>query len=595
MVDKREAELILSVKSEGSKETARDIQSMGKTVESLKDDFKGVTEEVETLTDTIRRDLADSLDDAAQQAKTIEVDTSTGGGGNAPAAAKFRGAATLLGGSGAGELVGVVDDLQDAFEGVQQLGGSLTGVLVPALSGGTAGLAAMAAVALPIAVIVGGVAVALGQLAQQSAAAREALANELSAREDAVNAAVEQGLTVSEAQQRIEGFNNTIKAQTILLEENDRKRDETFQADVARYTEQAGIFGGIVGDFFARFAVLLGQSRVGEYDKKIEQQQDKLDKATESQSAFNNALDEGLFKTDDAAKTETALTETRAQTSNVTSAAQKAETQYQQAAQKAEQQREQAIQKAQQEAEQRAQQAANAQKQYADAVKNATTNYKQAVQDIGTKLKQTLTDNTTSLFRDVSDIATKYRRDEYNDTIKSNRDERDALKNQLRDIEDIRADARDSELEAVRDGDFKQLFLAREAGVKELKDSERNANRERTDRAQALADQREDLLRNAQQTRSDRMLAYDRQNSDARLAQARDIQQAQLARQRALQTASEGYNAELKQLGNYLQARLKMQGDFYNKELGQGQPGKGGTASAGKVNPFAGMIAVIRK
>lgn len=252
---------------------------------------------------------------------------------------------------------------------------------------------------------------------------------------------------------------------------------------------------------------------------------------------------------------------------------------------------------AEKKAKEDAEKAAKAQETYNKAIQNATKALKQSTQDIGTRFAQNLTDNTTKLNRDVTDLTTKYKRDEYDLQLKFNRNERDALKSQVDDLAKIREDANEDELTALREGDFKALFLARQQRDKAAQQENRTDERQAQERQQNLTDAREDLLRNAQQTRSDRLLAYDRQNSDARLAQARDIQQAQLTRQRALQTASEGYNAELKQLGNYLQARLKMQGAAYAAELGQGQPGKAtiGMSSASKANPYAGMAIAIRK
>lgn len=225
------------------------------------------------------------------------------------------------------------------------------------------------------------------------------------------------------------------------------------------------------------------------------------------------------------------------------------------------------IRDAEKKAKEDAEKAAKAQDTYNQAIRNAAKTLKQSTQDIGTKLSNTLLDNSTKFNRDITDLTTKYRRDEFELELKANRAERDALKNQLDEIEQVREDARQGELEALREGDFKALFLARQNAEKAAKDENRTLTKQADDRRQNLLDAREDLLRNAQQTRSDRMLAFERQNQDARLAQSRELQQAQVTRQRSLQAASEAYNAELKQLGNYLQARMKIETEFYKQSL----------------------------
>lgn len=246
---------------------------------------------------------------------------------------------------------------------------------------------------------------------------------------------------------------------------------------------------------------------------------------------------------------------------------------------------------AEKQAKESAEKAARAQEQYDKAIKSAATTYKNAVQDIGTRLGQTLADNTLKFNRDLTDIATKFRRDEYDLTIKANRAERDAQQAQIDDIADIREEASKEEQEALREGDFKALFLARQKNAETLQQEQVTLDKARIQRQQDASDARADLLRASERTRADRMLAYDRQNMDARTAQQRDLQQAQLTRQRSLQLARESYNAELQQLGGYLQARLRMEQQYYQQSLGMVS---GGNAPAATTNPYAGMTAVAR-
>lgn len=248
--------------------------------------------------------------------------------------------------------------------------------------------------------------------------------------------------------------------------------------------------------------------------------------------------------------------------------------------------------KAQKDAEDAAKKAQQAQETYTKAVKSATTAYRQSVQDIGTRLSQTLADNTEKLNRDLTDIATKYKRDEYDLTIKANRAERDALMSQVADLEDIRNDALKDEQEALRDGDFKALFLARQTGAEALQEEASTIDKERAMRQQNAADAREDLLRNAERQRSDRVLGYDRQNIDARTAQQRDLQQAALTRQRALQIASEGMKAELAQRAQFWNAALQQTQQAQNQMLRIMQGGATGTGpNAGSSSHASGFAS----
>jgi len=162
------------------------------------------------------------------------------------------------------------------------------------------------------------------------------------------------------------------------------------------------------------------------------------------------------------------------------------------------------------------------------------------------------------MFRDVTDIATQFRRDTFDMDLKSNQAERDALTEHYRDIEDIQEDGRKSELEAIREGDFKALFLARQASAEALRIERKETQREGEDRRRTGQDERADLLRNAQQARSDRMLALERQNTDTRTAAQRELQQATLTRTRALEMNNASYRAELASLGQFLQQRNTM-------------------------------------
>lgn len=598
MADKRDAKLVLSVESQGASKAAKDVARLGDEAKSLKNDFKGAADEA--------RNLTSALDDyerrRSQLGSGVEV-----AGDVASSTAGLRGALDVFSGGNSG-VAGQVLEVAEAFADVGEfapkaalqvqtlatsfsgvvsassgLGASLVGTLTPALGAAGAGMAVFAAAALPIAAILGAAALAIkayGDAAQEQANQF----NDMIDAQRSLDDRIAEGLSTEAAEAEAASIEKRKQLELDRLAE--------LEAAYASFEAQAGSVAGTLAKIVdAREEALVEQ--INKSKEALSGYDSEINALTDAIKDGKTTASETAKTTEAATKSERDLSSARQNADTATRTARENERKAQQERDKAQQEAEQARQKAQQEAEQRAEKAANAQQQYQDAVRNATTQYKQSVQDIGTKLKQTLTDNQTSLFRDVTDIATKYRRDEYNDTLKANRSERDALTKQLRDIEDIRADARETELDALREGDFKALFLARESGAKELRENEKTANRERSDRQRALQDAREDLLRNAQQTRSDRMLAYERQNTDARLAQSRELQQAALTRQRALQVASQGLNAELQQLGSYYQQRLKLDQQYYEKSLGMASGGTTiGRSSGATNNPYAGVSAV---
>ena len=227
--------------------------------------------------------------------------------------------------------------------------------------------------------------------------------------------------------------------------------------------------------------------------------------------------------------------------------------------------------KAAKDAEDAAKKAAQAQEQYTKAIGSANTALKNSTQDIGSRLNQTLSDNTTKLNRDLSTLSTKYNRDEYELTLKANRSERDALLNQKDNLADIQREANKGEQEALRDGDFKALYLSRTASDDALKEEAKTIDKERLMRDLRNRDAREDLLRNVRNQRQDRLLSYDQQNIDAQTHRDRELQQAQLTRNRSLALASQAMNAEL---------GLRQQ--FWNATLKQAQ------AAIGQINNTGG-------
>lgn len=560
--DTRKAGLELDVATKGTDKAAKELEGLGKTAKLLDRDLNGLGKSnplansfkeadaaLDKLTDSIRTDLRGELAAAAQEADNIKP--GSGGGGGAPAAAKFRGVAGIVGGEGLANAVGTLDDVQDAFEGLQSAAKAAPDFLGKAAS-------ALGPVGIGLAAVAGVAALAFAAAAQsiqkeaeridQVAASRLSLAERLA-----------EGLSTGEAQAEIE--KNANRRVQIELEVA-RAQDEYNKF----LQEQPDILGNAGDNLLKVF-----DSREAAYEKAVLDAQNALKGIDSDNQALREAIDSGRTSAEKAAIAEQALADVRQnETPKAIETAKQAE---KEAARAVEQQaREQ--EKIVQQQEQNAEKAAAAQTKYSEAVASAGTQLKQAAEDINTKLGQNLADNATALFRDATDIAEKFRRDTFDQDIKAQQAERDALVDHYRDIEDITADARKSEQEAIKEGDFRALYEARIAKAEALREEQLQTQRENEDRGRALQDSRSDLLQNAQRERSDRLVNYERQNTDARLASNRELAQASVARNRALAMAGEYYNTELRQLAAFNQRRLQMNAQTQQQMLQQSQPGQ---------------------
>lgn len=577
MVDERSAKLLLSVESKGVDKSVNDLKGIDREIDKLNKDirqgFDKSVNSVEKLTDEIRGDLVSAIKEADKAADGIDIKSggSSGGGGNLPAAAKFRGAASLVGG---GELVGLIDDFQDLGEGLVELKssapGAAQGLFSLAASMGPAGLLAAGAAAVAV-VALGAV---LKTFADERAKEAETVRGIIEANKSARTKAID-GATTADFEKEIERMAQLRQLEVDQIAENARLFEKQFTDDGIVNTLATSL--STVDDELAT-STANSEAAIKKYD--IEMQAHRL------------VIDEGRTAINDTKVEEQALAEVRQnETPKAIETATNAERDRAREMEKVAREQERAAAEAAREQERiaaeqqrRAEQAAAAQQKYADGIKNANTALKQATADINTKLSQGLADNLEGMFRDVTDIATQYRRDTFDMDLKANQAERDALTEHYRDIDDIRDDALKSEQEALRDGDFKAAFLAKQAGADAIKQEQKETLREKSDRTRALGDERADLLRNAVQTRADRMLALERQNADTRTAAQRELQQATLTRTRALEMNAASYKAELAALGSFLQQRNNLLATANQAALANigGRGGAGGLNNTGR-------------
>lgn len=513
--------------------------------------------------------------------------------------------------------------------GVTTLMAQATAALTPVLGASAAGVAGVIAVAGPLILIVGALGLALKAFGDQAAAEAKAINATIDAQRD-VAQQIAEGLGTEEAKQQLDEINAKRKAEADLLARNQQI-----------YTENIENQGALTGVLKATSGAEQALS------DQIQKSKDLIEGYDTSTQALTNALDDGTLAANDAAEAEKKLAEERTKAVLTAADVAGKELAAQQKALDATEEQntkrldsiedEKAVlqaqidvltesgdtseevaakiaaltsqlgslgkesdfikttalaasraadaeKKAKKDAEDAAKKAESAQTQYTKSVEGAGRQFTQSIQDIGTRFRNALADNQTKFNRDLDDIGMKFRRDEYDLTLKANRAERDAVLDQQQDLLKIHKDANKDEQEALREGDFKALFLARQKTAESLQEEGQALDTRKRQRLQEEQDARADLLRSAQRQRSDRVQAYERQSVDARLANTREIDQARLTRQRALQVASEGLNAELRLLQGYWQQRLGLEKQGIEQSLalasGQGRTPANATSPA---------------
>lgn len=575
--DTRNAKLNLSVETKNSDKAAKDIQGIGKVAKQLDRDLQGIgksnalaesfreaNKELDKLTADIRKDLNGALDDAAKTAGDIKPGSS--GGGNAPAAAKFRGAASLVGG---GEIVGLIDDFQDLGEGLMQLKD-----IAPQAAEGfskmasSIGLSTPVAAGLTIALIAVGAAFAAASAEANKQA--DVIGSTLDKRRE-LDKAEREGLTSTDALARIEELNaarideadqlaDTLAAYDELKPATQSLQDawKLLSPQEDELANQAGKSQKAIADLDAEIAGLQGRVEDGSLaanDAKAAEQGLAQVRETETPKSIDTAVNAERERAREMEKS--ARVQERAQ-----------------------QEAQRAQETAAREAQQQAEKAAAAQQKYVDGIKNANTTFKQATADINTKRRTGETDIRISQGRDLDDIELKNNRDLTKLISEDWRSARDEAIQNANEIDDIRREGRKSELEAIREGDFKQLFLAREALKERLQEEVRTDDREGQMRKLHLSDAKDDLKTALSDETSIRRTASQRAMEDLKLSTSRELATAATAKQRSLEMNANNHRAELAQLGQFLQARNQMLTQA-NQQVLAGMGGRSGGSSAG--------------
>lgn len=556
--------------------------------------------------DAFRKDLVQ----AAEEASSIKPGSpdSGGSGGNAPAAAKFRGAASLIGGSGAGELVGIVDDLQDAFEGFAQLKVALMGVqaaqtataaastvqatantavgvtsaaAAPGLFATAAGLGAVLLPLLPFAAIALAVAAAVAALVSEENKRAEALRQEMELRR-AISDEIAAGATSEDIRDQIELLRTRSDLEQTTLEEGIQKYDE--------YIESVrSAFGGL-GALLEPFVRLFG-SYEEELANQVNVSTDLIDKNTKKEEAYAAALERGETAKADAAQAEDELARSREKSDRE---AEQAANKAQQAQEKQQQKAEQAQQKAQQEAEARAKEMAQLEQQRQDAAAKNTEAMKKInrtaldnIKDINTKAADAAIDGRNKLIGDLNSLTRQGNDDELNAAIKANRAEQTALKEHQRTIKSIMDQAASAEESARDNRNFLQLAQARRDAQKELNKQPGVFGEGADDRQDVFEQEREDRQRAQEIARRERNIAAQQEEMERKAGTERALRDNQTARTRQLREQAAAYNAEQSTFARHLQAMLSVRGQFMNAEMQMIQGGLNALRGGGRTEPAA--------
>jgi hypothetical protein len=495
----------------------------------LKDKLGGDSKKAIDNTTEAIKDQTEALKEQEEQARKTGEATSGIGAGDAAgkvggAAGKLRGLGDLVGG---GEGLGIINDIGDAVEGVQELGGTIAQL-------GPVGAAAGVAL-----VVLGAVIADFAKGAQEQADK----INEIFDAQRSVFDEIAGGATSDDIQEQIEllQFRRELEKSTL--------QDAT--EAYANYEQQIRTTFGAFGDIILGILRIIDPreealaSQKAESEKAIQQSEAK-------ERAYNDALDKGLTSKADAKKAEEDLEKSRGDTAKT---AEKAQATQEKAAADATRAAEQQAQKMQQVEEKRYQAA----QKYGDAMVDVANKAADSARAALEEYKQTQADAKTSFERDLVSLTDDFQAEEREQRIARMEQEAADLRQHASKLNQIRDDAEAEETDLLRQRDFLGATRVRERANAEIE--QENAalleGQQEKLRAQQAADARE--LREFQDARQKRLAQFRQQNEDARLAYQRDLQAGREAKRIAERDAALARNRELRMASDTARALLGIQ------------------------------------
>jgi hypothetical protein len=488
------------------------------------------TEAIKDQTDALKENEKAAKASGSSLSATQGVSKGLGGAGRA------AGIGDLL---GAGEGLRLVGDTADAIEGLTELGGVLTGTLVPALAASGIGVGAFAAMALPIIAVLAAAGLAFKALTDSVAADAERIKK---LGEERLSYA-ERFNDISPTQAK-EDLNNIKVDRQNILDEIKRAEQEYNQF----LADQPDIIGAAGDNLLKVF-----DKREEELSTVINNAKAKLGDLEAQATVIEEGLAAGKFTGEDTVKTEKKLSEARSETADVTNKASQSET-------KAQQQRDNAAreaEKAQQEAQRKAEQFAQKQQQIEESRYKAAQKYGDALVDIARKsaddaikaskaLREKQTDNQRGFNQDISDMTTNFHAGEMEEEIKRQDEEAATLRQHVLKLEGIRDAALLEETDLLRKRNFLDATRVREQANLNI-EGENNALIQASEEKRRLQEQEDAAqLRELDKSRQDRMTALQRANDEARIAYQRDLVNQRDARKIAEREAAIGRNRELR-------------------------------------------------
>lgn len=645
----RNAKLILGIEVKGAEKTSGQIVNIAKSANTLREALakSARTDELAALTadmakfaaetgDTEEavkrlnvalakiganedeiRGVANAFEAQRKAASQVNAGGSSGGGGT-PAAAKFRGAASLVGG---GEIVGVIDDLQDLGEGFSQLatqggklGGTLVNALTPAMGATAAGAAVAGAAFAAAAVAIVAIGVALKTFQEGLKDSQELLDSTFEGQRK-VQEAIRSGLTTNEAIERQAELQATITDETNNRTLAEQKYKEAFADSVeqlgegaTRALDLAGAFDplkkeidtadGIVKDATAEVN-FLGQALEGgklaandmkAAEEELKKQRDKeagailarAQQAGAAVNAQNNALKateeqniERLASIEDekeAIQAQIAVLQSSGSTAEaVTGEIEKLNAQLQGLGQESSFINDTALAvsraadaekksiKDREEAQKKAEQESERNAERAAAAQDS---YNKAVADAATTLQQAVQDINAGLQQALTDNLTDLFRDMEDLTRQLQDDLTDAQDDFNRDqIQTVIEREREIE-DILRDGKKAELEAIRDGDFKALFLARQAQQEELQESQRAARREDQDRQREYDNERSDLLRNAQRERADRLVNYERQNADARLSAQRELQQAQLNRQRSLEAAANAYRAELAQLGQY---------------------------------
>lgn len=238
---------------------------------------------------------------------------------------------------------------------------------------------------------------------------------------------------------------------------------------------------------------------------------------------------------------------------------------------KAIQEREKALEEAQRKQEQADQKRLEAGKKYSEALIDIATRAADSAEDALRGMKDKLTANQAGFDRDITALSVKAGQSRIEAEIKAQEEEAADLREHQRKLESIRDDALADEDDALKKRDFLGAARIREAANRELEAENKAFLDGQTEKGIALAEAAAKEDRELDNARQARFVQLQQQNDDARTAYDLRLRDDKIARDRSEREAATARDRELQAARDLADGVLTIKGAQAAAELGIAQ------------------------